>query len=217
MIKAVIFDMDGLIVDSEPIHSKSIELTLNQYGKTPIFHNNGLVHRVGYSGEKEYELLLEKYGLVKEKENFRKKRRNVYMELLKKPLRPKSGFLYLVKLLNKKCIKLGLASSREIRHVKVILKNLKVLDLFDAVSGREIGFQAKPAPDIYIKATKQLKVSPQNCLALEDTEPSVISAKSAGMKVIAIPNKYTSTQDFSKADLVINSLSDIKWSTILSL
>ena len=213
MIKAVVFDMDGLIVDNEPLHSQSVEIVLRKYGKTPIYNKNGLVHEVGIAGEQEYIDLLSKYGLLDEREIFRRKRRKVYVELIKRSLTPRQGFTSLVKMLRKSGIKIGLASNRMSSHIKIILKNMKVAEYFDAIAGYDRRSNPKPEPDIYLRAARKLKIKPGNCIA-EDTEPGIISAKAAGMKAIAIPNEYTNDQDFSKADLVVNSLIDIKWSTL---
>lgn len=217
MIKAVIFDMDGLIIDSEPLHSKSLEILLKKYGKTPKYHKNGLIHRVGLSGDEEYIKLLEKYELQEEKELFRKKRRRIYVKLLNEKLEPMPGFLPLMKILQRKGIQLGVASNRFVGHIKLILKKFEVIELFGVIVGANKKIPHKPAPDTYLRAARKLKVDPKECVALEDSETGVTSAKGAGMKVIAVPNKYTKSHNFSKADLIVNSLKEIKWSTILNI
>lgn len=214
MIRAVIFDLDGVTINGEPIHSKSVEIVLKKYGKTPIYNANGLVHEVGIADPGEYRRLLEKYGLVSEEESFRRKRRRAYIKLINQKLTPGKGFMLLMKILNKHNIKTAIASNRNAKHIKIILKNIKADKLFNTVSGLQKNVPPKPAPDIYLIAAKKIKVDPKDCWALEDTEVGIASAKAAGMRAIAIPNKYTYEQDFSKADLIVNSLKDIKWSTL---
>lgn len=216
MIKAAIFDMDGVIVDSEPIHSQSLEILIKKYGKKPIYNSNGLIHKVGVSSDEEYIKLLDRYGLAEEADIFRKKRRRIYIKLLKRPLTSMKGFIPLINSLKKEGIKIGLASNRYQPHIKLILENIGILELFDVIVGRDKDFKPKPAPDIYLKTAKKLKVDPKFCVAFEDSESGIISAKSAGMTAIAVPNKYTSDQDFSRADLIVKSLIEIKWNIILN-
>lgn len=213
-MKAVIFDMDGLIIDSEPIHSKSVELLLMKYGKTPIFRSNGLIHKPGGGGPSEYIEIKEEYKIDKGVEILRRTRRKIFIELIRKPHSAKEGLVDLVKDLKKNNIKIGIASNRFIGHIKIMLKSMKIENLFDVIVGRGKRFAPKPAPDLYLKTAKILKVDPKDCWALEDTETGIISAKAAGMKAVAVPNQYTNDQNFSKADLVVNSLKDIKWSTL---
>jgi len=75
--------------------------------------------------------------------------------------------------------------------------------------GGENVLKNKPAPDIYLKCAEELKISPVSCVVVEDSETGVQSAKSANMKCIAIPNRYTKDQDFSKADKSLNNIQKI--------
>ena len=77
--------------------------------------------------------------------------------------------------------------------------------------------QPKPAPDLYATVVKKLKVLPQDAIAIEDTETGVAAAKAAGLKAIAVPNKYTKGQDFSKADIIVESLSDITLDLLIGI
>ncbi len=214
MIKAVIFDLDGLIIDSEPIHSKSLELLIKKYGIVPEYNSVGLLHKPGLGGENYYKEIREKYGIKDGEDRLRRIRRRIYADLIKTPLYPRVGFLPLIKDLKKRNIKIGLASNRYSAHLKTMLANMGIINFFDVIMGRKKGSLPKPAPDIYIRVAKRLKVDPKNCWALEDTEPGIISAKAAGMKALAIPNKYTGDQDFSKADLILDSLENVKWSKL---
>ena len=82
-------------------------------------------------------------------------------------------------------------------------------DVFATIlSGSDV-IHTKPAPDIYLLAAERLGVSPTHCLALEDSEAGVRSAKAAGMTVIAVPNFFTAHQDHSAADVVLSSLGDV--------
>lgn len=217
MIKAVIFDMDGVIVDSEPVESEAWERVLKESDKIPEFGENGLVHSVGIAGFQAYQEMKDKYELEDSIEILKERKRAHFKEIVLRETKPFDGFLSLIELLKKNKFKVALASNRFHEIVVLMLKNLKVHDHFETVVGADYKLKHKPAPDIYLKCAENLDLSPLECLAIEDTETGIKSAKDAGMKVIAVPNKYSAHHDFSKADLVVKSLSDIKLNTIQSL
>jgi beta-phosphoglucomutase-like phosphatase (HAD superfamily) len=203
MIKAVIFDMDGVIVDSEPIESLAWEKVLAEYNKKPIFNDNGLIHVVGRNSLEE---VMGKHGLNEDPEVVRSRKRVIFGELVVKDLIPISGFTKLFKALKKEKFKLALASNRFEEHVLLIADKLRIRKSFKAIVGNSPEIKTKPAPDIFLKAAEKLGINPGYCLVIEDSEHGITAAKTAGMKVIAVPNKYTMYQDFSKADKIVDSL-----------
>lgn len=209
MFKAIIFDMDGVIFDGEPIQSKSLEMLIRQYGKDPIFGKHGLIHPVGPAGDDVYIKIMKKHDIKDDIESFRNKRRKIYVKLLEKKLKPLPGFLELTKKFRKEGLKIALASNRTIEHVLIIIKNLGAEDLFDVITGPSNSIRRKPEPDISLETARSLGINPKHCLVLEDSETGVEAAYRAKMKVIAIPNKFTKHQDFSQAERVVNSLRDI--------
>lgn len=209
-IKAVLFDMDGLVINSEPIQSLSHEILIKEYGETPIYHKSGLIQMVGTTGDRSYIEILEKHGIKEDLKIYRKKRREIFLRLFsEKKVQPVAGFLKIIKTLKQKKIKTALVSNRMLDHVILITKNLGINNLFDVIVAHDNSVRPKPFPDLYIKTAKQLRVKPKECIVLEDAEPGVIAGKAAGMKVIAIPNRFTKHQNFEKADKIVNSLEDI--------
>ncbi len=215
-IKAVIFDMDGLIVDTEIIESEALSMVVKGYGKTPQLLETGLIHMVG-GAEGTYHELMERHQIVETFDIFSNKKRDIFTKLLVKKLTLYDGFFELIKLLSKHKIKIALASNRFERHIHIILDNLEVKNLFDVIVGPSEERKHKPHPDIYLHAAKELGLNPKDCIALEDSESVVLSAHTAGMKVIAIPNNYTKEHDFSKADIILKSLVDINMEVLNSL
>ncbi len=216
--KAIIFDMDGLILDTEIIESRSFEKLLKEYGVEPRPNPNGLLHEIG-GGTRYFENFKEKYNLAESLENIRDKKCAFWAEIVKSEgVQAFPGFLELVKLLEKEGYKIALASNRNDLFVHLILNTLGVKEFFHSiVGGSSEERKQKPFPDIYVHTAQELGVDPKDCVVLEDSESGVISAKDAGMKAIAVPNIYTKAHDFSRADIIVKSLSDINMDLINSL
>jgi len=211
--------MDGVIVDGETIQSKSLEILLRKYGKKPKYNKNGLVHTVGIAGDQSYKEFIKNYHLKEPIETLRKERRKIFVKLIGKKLKPIPGFNELISRFKKSGFKMALASNRFIDHVFIMVKNLGADSYFDVIHGPSDGanIKLKPEPDIYLEVAKKLKIFPQQCVVLEDSEYGVIAGYAAGMKVIAIPTRYTKHQNFQKADKIVKSLSDITIPMINSL
>lgn len=215
-LKAVIFDMDGLIIDSEPTNSLSWEILLKKYGKKPVYNKHGLIHTVGLSGDEGYLQLIQKYRLREDLEILRELRRKIFEDIIEK-INLMPGFSNLIKVIKKEGFKTALASNRNIKHVILIAEKLGVKNFFDVIIGPDVKRKHKPEPDIYLDAAKKLGVLSENCLVIEDSEIRVSAACKAGMKVIAVPNKHIKTHDFSKADKIVNNLNDISISLLYKL
>ena len=113
-------------------------------------------------------------------------------------------------------MKVGVASSSTIRWVGGHLERLAFRETFDAVTCREEGMRAKPAPDIYLAATGSLGVAPGEAVAVEDSRNGIAAAKAAGLRCVAVPNELTSEQDLSAADLRLRSLAEMPLDAILA-
>lgn len=209
MIKAVIFDMDGVIVDTDSLQSKSWEWIIKQHNKEPIKNRNGVVHTIGIKATDNWEQLKQKHGILKEKASAFEKRGKYYLQLLQKNVRSKPGIISLLKLLHAKNIKTAIASSAGMVHIETVVENLKIKQYFCVLFSGQSVSRGKPYPDTFLETAKLLQVKPEDCLVIEDAESGVLAAKSAGMKVIAIPTKFTRNQDFSQANLVLNNLTEV--------
>jgi HAD superfamily hydrolase (TIGR01509 family) len=217
MIKAVIFDMDGLIIDTEIIESQAIEKMILDYGKKPIIRQTGLVHEIGL-GMELFDILKKQYHLKADVLDLKEKKEFYFEQIVKKSsLHPYKGLHKVLKKLKGNRIKLALASNRNIKHIQLILKELHIFDFFGVIVGPSELRKHKPHPDIYLETAKQLAIKPELCLALEDTESGVESAHLAGMKVIAIPNDYSKDHNFSKANKIVKSVKFITMELIKSL
>ena len=217
MIRGVIFDMDGLMIDSEPLYSSSICEVIKMYGKIPIIKENGLIHTVGSKGYDEWVEVKKTHLITESIDNLRRKRRGVYLEILKREkIKTMSGLRNLLRILKGRSVKLAVASNTSKDHILFILKKTRMLSYFHAIVSADEVKRAKPYPDIYRAVARQLALKPLECVVLEDSQAGVLSGKQAGMFVIAVPSVFTKYQNFSKADIVSLSLKSISWKLISS-
>lgn len=197
MIKAVIFDLDGVIADTEPLHFQSWKETLKTHdvnlSKTFFIKNIP-----GIGDRKAAEFFATQHSLQANVDDLVNGKVASYRQLIKK-VKPRQKAINLIERLGKH-FPLAIASSSPTSHVTFVLKQLNIEKKFEAVVGKD-GLRPKPFPDIYLTAAKKLGVRKENCIALEDTTTGILSAKAAGMFCIACPNPYTKHMDFSKADM----------------
>ncbi|MBC8953047.1 hexitol phosphatase HxpB [Xenorhabdus sp. PB62.4] len=186
-MKAVIFDMDGVLIDSEPLWKKSGMLILNHYG-VPITYDEMLsMAGIPVSGMIDRACrLYNKNDLNKskiEKEFFHK---GVELILTEKPLM--DGVVECLELLVKRNIKIGIASASPLSFLLKIVEQCGIDNYFDYISSAENMPYNKPHPMVYLNAAEKLNVLPTECIGIEDSKTGMISVKAASMKCIVIPN-----------------------------
>jgi HAD superfamily hydrolase (TIGR01509 family) len=205
MIDTVIFDLDGVIVDSEPVHQAIEKRLFNELEiEVPeLFHQT----LVGMNEENLWGAVLSAFNLDIDAQTIINKKRTYlrfYLEDMQSLL-PIPDVIPLIKALNKDNLSLVLASSSPRFYIKAILKNFAIYQKFDAlVSGEEVS-NSKPAPDIFLEAARRIGKEPRSCLVIEDSTNGIKAAKAAGMKVIGFRNSPSGGQDFSGADYIIDS------------
>lgn len=209
MIKAIIFDMDGLIVDTEVLYSIALQEIAQKRGKN--FTHELKRAMIGRHGTSSMDIFREKLGLHETAEDLLIEREDIYGKLLNKAeLVPMPGLFELLLLADTMAIPVAIASSSSECWIKIVINKLGIENRFKAiVSGYNVE-NSKPYPDIYLLAAKRLGIPPQYCLALEDTPIGMEAAKRAGMICVAVPNQYSIGLDFSMADMVIDSLKDVE-------
>jgi len=211
MIKAVIFDRDGVLIDSEYTNVKAAELVFGEFGieltedekrwivgRHPLDYTIPLIKKYDFDFDKYRALQREKYHQV--------------LELT--PVFDKT--IKLLKEIHKKGILIALCtSSNRVDSIK-ILERLGIKDLFTVLVTKEDYEKSKPNPEPYLVTAQKLGVKPTECLVVEDSEMGLKSALSAGMKCIVIFNEYTKGHDFSGALKVVGSADEIELEEIFN-
>jgi HAD superfamily hydrolase (TIGR01509 family) len=210
MIEAVIFDMDGVIIDSEPLHFESHKLTMRDFGIE--ITDDELYNYMGISNSVMWKDFSKKYRLscsVTELLEHQKKHNKYLFE--SKKLEPIKGIQELLDKLVCDNIKIALASSSSKVFIKMILNNLNIIKFFIViVSGEEVQ-HSKPSPEIFIKTAKLLNIYTSNCLVIEDSEHGIKAAKLAGMKCIGFKNPNSGNQRLNLADTIVDSIGGIDY------
>ena len=214
MLDTVIFDMDGLLIDSEPLWQKAgmqtlsdygISITLEQYHQTiglrtpewidwwftsfniPIEHAAAAISAI----EAKAIALIEKEGIAY------------------------PGTKYILDFFRDRNFTIGLATSSPMKLVEVVVNKLGIAGYFKAYSSAEFLPFGKPHPEVYLNCAKALAVKPQHCLCFEDSFNGMISAKAAKMKCVVVPALMENEhKKFNAADLRISSLQEFNESTL---
>lgn len=206
-MEALIFDMDGVILDSE-VHWKKAELTF--FGKLlPQWTTEDQQKIIGMNINDTYRLLANEYGLTITHKEFLRRVNGIALEIYRNKANLLTGFMELITELKNRKIPIGLASSSLTEWINVVLDRFNLKPFFDVViSAEEIDAPGKPAPDIYLHTAKLLNTQPKNCLVIEDSKHGADSAKSAGMFCLGMRNGFNDAQDLSTADELINGFTN---------
>lgn len=187
MIKGVIFDLDGVIIDSEPLHEQCEREILKQFGA--ILTPDIFAEVKGLRDQEAFHYYTRRFNLKEKPEVLMQKKMQLYMKLLKKNMRPCPGFKDFAKQCKQK-FKIGLATSSSKENVAFIIKELEIKHLFDAiVTGEEVNLP-KPYPDPYLKMAEKLHLKANQCLVIEDSIHGITAAKTAGAKCIAVSTTF---------------------------
>jgi len=206
MIKTVFFDLDGVIIDSEPIHAKAKKLTLDIYGISypySIFDDF-----IGKTDESFFRFVIDKakvhdfsFELLLQKKN------DLFIKLLPE-MKLVDGFLPFFQNLKNRGLQIALVSSTSTYTFGLIDKYFNIAHLFDLLVTEKDTVNHKPHPEPYIKALETLPALIESTIVIEDSPNGILSAKQAGCKVFALTTSFK-VEDLAKADEIFNSYDEI--------
>lgn len=208
MTTAFIFDMDGVIIDSEPIHFEVDIRTMEHFGAS--ITQEQLERFVGMTNPEMWTIIKEEYQLSQSVTDIIDYQLSNKIKMVRESdLEPIDGIRELLAQLSNRNIPIGLASSSPRLFIMEVLKKFQIESYFSVVvSGEEVD-HGKPAPDVYLEAAKLLGVEPAHCTVIEDSRNGVAAAKAAGMKCYGYLNENSGNQDLSRADEIVISIREI--------
>jgi HAD superfamily hydrolase (TIGR01509 family) len=208
--RAVIFDMDGVLVDSEPLHKDADREALQSVGlDVPVEVLQGFA---GVGGESFFSSILEQYGVAGDPEALSRVKTRALesiLSALSANTPPVPGMEDLLSRIEGLGWPMAVASSSDEKIVSLVLGNLAIEERFSAVvTGSEVP-AGKPAPDIFLLAAHRVSAEPSHCLVIEDSRAGTLAGRSAGMLVIGLDNPLSGDQDLTAAHCIVHSLDEI--------
>lgn len=206
---AVVFDLDGVVADTESVQLKAFNTVLKPFG-IEISDYEWATMYVGTPVEIDLARIHARFHLSVPLDVLATERRETYSRLLREPdgLQPTAGLLTLLDHLDAGKMPAAIASGSPRADVRNVLQLLGILPRFRAIVASDDVPRSKPAPDVYLRAAADLGILPGSCVAVEDSATGMLAAKAAGMTVIGFPSKFTQYQDL-RPDFGISGLDEI--------
>ncbi len=204
---AVLFDLDGVIVDSEAISTEASEKVLADVGivqtpqeKTDVFGKRTIDN---------YRIAIEARGIDIDPHALVRKKNRIFAEMIKGKLEPMEGVMSLLADLSDAKVPKAIVSSSPLERVNVSLEEVGLLMEFEIIISGDCCELGKPNPEPFLLAAERLNVKPSNCIVIEDAQAGIEAAKAGGMKVLAVKSPNTHGQDLTGADAIVESLTQV--------
>ncbi len=206
---SVIFDMDGVLVDSEPVIREAAILGLKEYGVHAV--PDDFIPFVGTGEDRFIGGVAEKHGVFYQPE-MKCRVYEIYLEIVRDRIKIYDGIHELLNLLCEKGIKTAVGSSADRIKVDANLSAAGIpADIFSAIVCGEDAENKKPAPDLFLKAAQAMGVNPADCIVVEDAVNGIKAAKLAGMKCIAVTSSFSLEQLIrEKPDYICGNIPDVQ-------
>lgn len=196
-MKAILFDMDGLMVDTERLYIETESAIAQSYGKR--LTEETIWKMMGKKAVEAMEIYIHDLKLELPVGEMIGIRDNLLEEKLRNELAPMPGLFEILEEY-RRCLQLAIATGSPRKFLDIVLDKLKIGDYFQALQTADEIVNGKPDPEIYLKTIEKLGIPPEECIVLEDSQNGALAGKRAGCYTIAIPSIYTCKQDFSFVD-----------------
>ncbi len=206
-VRGIVFDLDGVLVDTEPLYLQAVNETLALDNVAPMSDEENRV-LLGTSIEETWRRVVRMRGLTHPLPYYLDRYNGMVDRVMRRGLRPQPGVVRLLDAAKARSIKSAVATSALRSWVDLKLGIIGLQEAFEAVvCGDEIE-RTKPAPDIYLRAVERLGLTPDRCIAIEDSPIGIEAAVTAGLYTIAVRTPSTEGMDISRAHRILNSLED---------
>jgi len=205
-IRAVVFDLDGLMFNTEDIFNEVGRLVLSRRGREMT--RELLRQMMGRRAPEAIQLMIDFHGLADTVAVLIDETRQLFLELAVDRLAPMPGLLTLLAHIESRGLAMGVATSSGRRYLEDMLRRFELLERFATTLAAEDVTHGKPHPEIYLAAAQRLGVQPAQMMVLEDSHAGTTAGVSAGAVVISVPNDHSRDQDFSHAHYVASRLDD---------
>ena len=207
----VIFDWDGVIIDSHNQHELSWQRLAKEYNKD--LPNNFFKETFGMRNESIIPKFFNNWvdtNNNKEVKILADRKEEIYRQIItQNGITPLEGVKELLASLKSQKIRCSIGSSTPIKNIETVINIIGLSDYFDAITAAEDVSNGKPDPEVFLKASKKIGIAPENCIVFEDAHVGIQAAIAAGMKVVAVATTHGIDQ-LSKAHLAVESLEKIK-------
>ena len=204
-VKAVIFDLDGTLIDNNEFHLKTWKQYLEKEG-IDISDENYNAHINGRTNKDAIEYIYGRKMSDAETLDYTLEKETLYREIYKPFIKPVEGLIPFLEILDKMNIQIGMATSGIQVNIDFMFEHIPIKKYFNVIVNSSHIKNGKPHPEIYLKAASLLNISPANCLVFEDAAVGITSAKSAGMSVVAIDTTQPH-DELKEADVIIHDFS----------
>ncbi len=205
-LEGVIFDMDGLMLNTETLYTQVAEEILRRRGK--LLSTDLLDRMMGRPGAISLQIMIDWHQLDATPEQLQEETREIFPAILDQGLEPMPGLLRLLDQLEQAGIPKAIATSSRRAFAEDVLGRLALLPRFQFVMTCEDVQRGKPDPEIYLTAAHRLELSPPRVLVLEDSQNGCRAAVAAGTFTVAVPGDHSRNHDFTGARLIAESLAD---------
>jgi HAD superfamily hydrolase (TIGR01509 family) len=211
-LAAVIFDMDGVLLDSEPLHDEVVQAVLAECG----VHTVDPGDYVGMTSRDSFARICRDHAPREDPVALDARYTARVIRVLRQHATPLPGVPEVLRALRQRGLRLAVASSSRQEIIDATLDGLGIAGLFDALVSAADVPRGKPAPDVFLEAARRLGTAPEACVVIEDSERGVQAARAAGMPCVAIPCGATREHDFSAATLVLGALPELLGSPLFA-
>lgn len=206
MKKAVIFDMDGVLVDNSEIHIDAFEVFCKRHNCS--FERQELYPLFGKGNRDIFPVVLKRPVSAEEIERFSQEKEAIYRELIEKTIRPLPGLIDFLTFLKAKGVKTAVGSSGIRKNVDFVLKKCGIAAYFDVVVNGNDVKNAKPDPEIFLLVAERLGIAPEECVVFEDAYAGIEAARTARMAVVAVATTFPKEQHCDY-DMIISDFREL--------